>query len=665
MVMDEAGSQPRKHTFSQRIWGILRILNVRLRFILLMILIGLIVGNWESISNHIDRLLRPVHITSPTAQQEVEYYCGMHPWIVQSTPGNCPICGMPLVKRAKTAKTELAPGVLAQVQLTPLKMVMGRIGTSPVEYRLLAREMRSVGIINYDETRRATINARVKGRLDELVVNYVGQKVEKGDPLAKMYSPDLIVAQQELLTAVKSGPQAPASGPARQLNQTLIDTARTKLLRLGLSARQIDEIIAAGQVQTQMTIESPISGIVTEKKVLQGNYVNEGDPIYTVADLSKVWLEVKIFENEVAGIEPGAAVEVTSTAYPDTIFAGRITFVAYEVDPATRTISARVEVANPDLHLKPGMFANAVIRLPLGKVEDADKVENGTAQSASAPATAAAATDSLARAYLDLTDQVFKGEASTAAIHFAASEAEVLRDKLPQAAKLSDEFAQLEGKNLQAKRDAFKAISADVISLLQQSPPSMELFIAYCPMVDAKWLTPAPEIHNPYSSDMPTCGSITGSIKPSGKAESERYAVGYYCPIYPDRLYDSPAQCPLDNFPFKRVQIEKVLAVPESAVIDTGTRTVAYRQESPGVFDMVEVHVGQRAGEFYPLLFGLDKGDQVATAGAFLVDAENRLNPAAAAQYFGASGGPPGQQVPTAAPAPSSSMPPNMPGMQH
>jgi hypothetical protein len=188
---------------------------------------------------------------------------------------------------------------------------------------------------------------------------------------------------------------------------------------------------------------------------------------------------------------------------------------------------------------------------------------------------------------------------------------------------------------LEAQREILKGISQETIKLFGQAPPGMELYIVHCPMVNADWLSAVAEVHNPYSSEMPTCGSITGSLKPASAKENPRFAEGYYCPLYPDHVTQTPGPCPLDNQPLKRVRLEKVLTVPESAVIDTGTRKIAYRQSAPGTFDMVEVKLGPRAGEYYPVLAGLAEGDQVATAGAFLVDAENRLNPSAAAQYFG------------------------------
>jgi hypothetical protein len=168
---------------------------------------------------------------------------------------------------------------------------------------------------------------------------------------------------------------------------------------------------------------------------------------------------------------------------------------------------------------------------------------------------------------------------------------------------------------------------------------------------------------------MPTCGSITATIAPGtpgvpgvpgvpentaavaaapatqpapGVTDTDRFATGYFCPVYPERLHDRPQICPLDQTPYKFVRIEKVLTVAESAVIDTGAHKVVYREAGApgsGVFDMLEVTLGPRVGEFYPVLSGLQPGDRVATQGAFLVDAENRLNPGAAAQFFGASGG--------------------------
>jgi len=630
-----------------RVWTFVRILNVRLRFIFLMVLVGLVAGYWDTITNYYDRWRRPVQVAVGKHAEEVEYYCPMHPSVVRDAPGNCPICGMPLSQRAKSETRALPEGVFARVQMTPLKVALGRIGTTPVRYQLLSREIRTVGEVEYDETRRAFIAARIKGRIEKLYVNYVGQHVQMGDPLSSIYSPDLLVAQQELLSAVRSLNSVPvADETARRLAQNLVEAARQKLMLWGIAAAQIDEMIRRATPETQLMIYSPLTGIVTDKKVLEGRYVNEGDDLYTIADLSVVWMQLRIFEDESAGIQTGAAVEVTSTAFPNEIFAGRITFIAFAVDPATRTVAARVEIDNPGDKLKPGMFADAVIRLPLGTVQVLAP-DTQPASTATSSAAEQLDTRAFARAYLPLMAAYTQDKTDAAALARVAQEARALAERASgndkaSAAAIAGLADQLRGKDLKEQRVLLKEFNARVLEFLRASPPAEPpLFVAHCPMVNADWLQTEREISNPYyGSEMLRCGAITGPLQGAAKTEDERFATGYFCPIYPDHLFDKPQHCPVDKFPTKLVRIGKVLALPESAVINTGTRHIAYRESAPGVFDMVAVQVGPRAGEFYPLLDGLEAGDEVAMAGAFLVDAENRLNPAAAAQYFGASGGP-------------------------
>jgi len=640
-----------KPSFFGRVWWFIEVLNVRLRFIFLMLLVGFVVGYWENISNHIDRWRRPETAPEVVAAQEIEYYCPMHPNIIRSEMGNCPVCGMPLVKRAKSAQGELPEGVLARQQLTPLKMQMGRISTTPVEYRLLAREIRTVGIIDYDETRRRNMAARTKGRIDRLMVNYVGQHVNEGDPLIWIYSPELISAQQELLLAQRRIGAGQDSGPAgAPAADSLIEASKQKLLLWGVTQQQIDEILRRGTTETHLIVYAPISGFVTQKNVLEGHYVEEGTDLYTIADLSNVWMQAKIFEDEAGGVAIGTAVEVTSTAYPDEVFAGKITFIAYTVDPATRTVSARVEIANPDLKLKPGMYANAVIRVPVGSVTELASISEGQT-----PADKSAAhtvdTSALLRAYLALTDGYAADRVGSSAADSLSTEARKLAagghgTVSEKAAAVAELAKQLPGKDLQAQRGVLKPLSVQMIQLARASPPpALKLHVAHCPMVDADWLQESDTVTNPFmGSKMLKCGNITGTIAASAIVDSERFAVGYYCPVYPDRLFEKPELCPIDKFPLRPARVEKSLSVPVSAVINSGTRKIVYRETAPGTFDMLEVRVGNRAGEFYPILSGLRPGDRVATAGAFLVDAENRLNPAASAQYFGASGRP--QQAP-------------------
>lgn len=650
MANDGTGTQSAsKPSVVRRIWLFIEILNVRLRFIFLMVIVGFVVGYWENITNYYDRWRRPAQAADMVAAQDIEFYCPMHPNIVRAEPGNCPICGMPLAKRAKSGKAELPEGVLARQHLTPQKVQIGRIATSPVEYRLLSREVRTVGIVEYDETRRKFIAARIKGRIDKLFVNYVGQHVEAGDPLVWIYSPELLTAQQELLTAATRLSEVSAADQfAARTSQSLLEASKQKLLLWGITPEQIETILKRGTTENHLTIFSPIAGFVTDKKVLEGHYVEEGGDLYTVADLSNVWMQAKIFEDESGGIHVGTAVEVTSTAYPEEVFAGRITFIAYQVDPATRTVSARVEIANPEFKLKPGMYAHAIIRVPTGQVTETEP------PSASAPATSESIreghvdTGGLAQAYLALSAAYVADKAdATVLSDFVRAASDLAKNShgsvASQATAIAEEAAQqLTGKDLAAQRGLFKSLSGKVIELLRGQPPaSRTLYVARCPMVEAEWVQDSEGIANPYmGSQMPKCGVLKGTITAKTVQDNEQYVVGYYCPISPDHLFEKPELCPIDKFPLRFVRAEKTLAVPASAVINTGTRKIVYREGEPGTFDMVEVKLGKRGGEFYPVLSGIDAGDRVATAGAFLVDAENRLNPAASAQFFGASGGP-------------------------
>jgi RND family efflux transporter MFP subunit len=641
---------PAKPTVWRKVLTAVDIVSVRLRFILLMVVVGVIAAKWDTIMNYYDRWTRPSQETDVALAAGVEYFCGMHPSVVRDQPGKCPICGMPLTKRAKTGERGALPeGVLAQVQLTPQKVAMGRIGTSPVTYQMLTREVRTVGAVGYDETRRAFITSRIKGRLDKLLVNFVGQKVSKGDPLAEIYSPDLLVAQEELLTAVRSQREQKEGTIAAESAKSVVEATRKKLSLWGITDQQVEQVIAQGSPQTHLTLFSPISGIVTEKKVLEGKYVMEGDDLYTIADLGSVWMQAKVFESEIQGIDEGTAVEVTATAYPNEIFAGRITFVAYIVDPQTRTVEARVEIANPAYKLKPGMFVTAIVRLPVGKVVVLPEGSPPATQPMASALPQGLSTHGVVHAYLALAAAYAQDKSEAGALADLVAQAATLSERTPGLAPAADVAAQtkaLEGKDLEGQRQAFKAVSDSMIQLLRVAPAEgMSLYVARCPMAKADWITASQEIVNPYKgSDMLTCGSITGPIEPAvgvagGASDSDRFATGYYCPVYPDRLYEKPEHCPIDEFELKFVRVEKVLAVPESAIIDSGTRKIAYRETTPGsgTFDMIQLKLGARAGEFFPVVSGLQAGDRVATQGAFLVDAENRLNPNARAQYVGGS----------------------------
>lgn len=297
------------------------------------------------------------------------YTCPMHPFIVKNSPGTCPICGMQLVKKAQTSEADAKTREsLEQVSLSPTQMLISNVSTVEVKPMSLDKDISAVGIVQYDQRRQAKVTAWVAGRIDRLYVNAVGDYVYKGKPVAEVYSPDLVAAQQEYLLALKSRDRLKNSSIASisQGGEGLVSSARQRLLLLGVKDKQIASLERAGEPNIKLPVYTPLSGVVIEKLVLEGQYVNTGDPLFSIADLSSVWVEVDVYESDFAAIKVGQRVEVTSQSYPGKTFAGRISYVYPFVDPQTRTVKVRVEIPNPGLKLKPDMFVNAVVKAPLG-----------------------------------------------------------------------------------------------------------------------------------------------------------------------------------------------------------------------------------------------------------------------------------------------------------
>jgi RND family efflux transporter MFP subunit len=451
----------------------------RLRFIGILALIGIVITQWDTLMAYYDRYTRPAE-ASIVASSDVEWFCPMHPSVIRDNgKEKCPVCFMPLSKRKKGDVHEeaLPPGVVNRVQLSPYRVVLAGVGTTAVDYLPLNKQVAAVGFIEFNERGQRKVSARVKGRIDKLYVNSTGEMVDEGDVLAEIYSPDLYSGMRELLLAAKSG------------SKELAASSRERLRLLGISDDQLDDLLTSGKANTHLKIRSPISGHVIEKYVVEGQYVDEGSPLYDVADLSTVWIQAQVYEEDFpflpqaqihkplpAESHDGMIVTATSRAFPNEPFLGTLSFVYPHVDEATRTVTIRCELKNPEHKLRPGTTATVTLEVPPRDLEMLQK---------------AAADDSE------------RGE------------------------KLDEGL---------------------------------------------------------------------------------------------------------------------VLAVPESAVIDTGSQRIVYRESTPNVFEGVKVELGPRMtgpgdAMFYPVLSGLVAGEKVVAAGSFLVDAETRLNPAAGSIYFGGSGG--------------------------
>jgi Cu(I)/Ag(I) efflux system membrane fusion protein len=305
------------------------------------------------------------------AQGKVLYTCPMHPFIIKDKPGACPICGMALVKKIEGGDASQQEKAGAdQVVLSPSQQVKANVATVTARKMPFARSIDAVGIVQYDQARQAKVTAWVSGRLDKLYVDKVGAYVTAKRPVAEVYSPDLVATQQEFLLALKSRDRLKDSpvGSIAQGGEGLVASARQRLKLWGVKESQIAALEKEGKPNIRLPIYTPLSGIVVDKLVLEGQYVKEGDPLFSVADLSTVWVEAELYENEFPNVKLGQRVEILSQSYPGTTFAGKVSYIYPFLDPKTRTVKVRVALANPGLRLKPDMFVNASIKVPLGNV---------------------------------------------------------------------------------------------------------------------------------------------------------------------------------------------------------------------------------------------------------------------------------------------------------
>ncbi len=289
----------------------------------------------------------------------VDYTCSMHPSVrLSDGDAKCPICFMDLIPVA-TGSQDGGD----RLTLSESAIALSRIETMEVGRFFPSAEVRLYGKLGYDETSVARISAYFPGRIDRLFVNYVGVSVNEGDHLAEMYSPELLAAFEELRQAKNSLEQsANASDFMRDTSRQIMDASREKLRLFGISQEQISRVETGDFDSDQLTMYSPISGVVTRLGAREGDYLETGDQIATVADLSRLWLDLEAYESQLPMLRWGLPVTFTVEAHPGEVFDGRISFIEPMVDDRTRTAAVRVAVDNTDGRLKPGMFATAVAR---------------------------------------------------------------------------------------------------------------------------------------------------------------------------------------------------------------------------------------------------------------------------------------------------------------
>ncbi len=561
------------------------------RFVLILAAAILFVAYRDTIFAYWERWRRPDAAETPAAgakpaaERKLEYFCPMHPNVVRDEPGKCPICGMDLSERAKKAAAKLPEGVIQRVELSPYRVKLAGVATVPVSFRFLTKELTTVGAIDYDERRLAHITARTEGRIDELRVDFTGVKVEKSQPLARLYSQPLYSTFDAYLLNLERVRRGDREAQAR------LDSDRVRLRLWGVTDEQIARIEQAAKPDTHIDILSPIAGTVIKKNVLAGQYVKEGDELYTVADLDTVWVLADVFESEIAWVKVGQLAEITTPTYAGEIFAGKIEFVDPWVSRETRTVKVRIDVANAGGRLKPGMYVNVRVSVPLTEVE------------------------SLA----------------------ARLEKKVVYACPMHPSKTSTEPYVCDACGC----SAVEATTADAAAPSPRPSPPGRGGDYWCPM------------HPEVTSDDPNaictkCGtmkllkresaSAVPSPEPSPPGEGGAEEARYVCGMHPEIGGGEPGDCARCGMGLERKTVHLVLAVPESAVIETGRRRLVYVEGAgaPGVFDAREVELGPEAQGFYPGIRGLAEGEHVVARGAFLIDAEARLSPGASLQYLGA-----------------------------
>jgi multidrug efflux pump subunit AcrA (membrane-fusion protein)/YHS domain-containing protein len=311
----------------------------------------------------------PVHQPSePTSKQTMWYRCTMPGCgdVGSDDPDSrCPVCGMKrepvgMVGREKTDDYEIT--------LSERARRLASLETEPVQRRYLSKRIRTVGKIGYDETRHKMVSAWVSGRIDQLFADFTGMVVAKGDHLVKIYSPELLSAQEEYLQALRSAESMRNSGieASRRSAEQLLRSTRRKLELLGINDVQLETLEQSNTPHTHLVVHAPLGGTIVGKRAMEGMYVRTGDVLYEIADLTHVWLLLDVYEADLPWIQPFQEVRVTAEALPGEEYDGRIAFVDPVVDPTTRTIKVRVNVANPKRRLKPEMFVTAEIEVPMG-----------------------------------------------------------------------------------------------------------------------------------------------------------------------------------------------------------------------------------------------------------------------------------------------------------
>ena len=512
--------------------------------------------------------------------------CVMHPTVKMSEPGSCPVCKMDLIPIYEGSGLELTE---QQKALIPVR-------TEPVVFREVEREIRTVGVLDYNETRMAYASTRISGWIENLHIDFTGIKVRKGDELLSIYSPELVTAQEEYLTALKSIEELQNTEYAelrRSVEQTLV-AAKSKLELYGLTLNQIEDIHNRGEVSTILPLFAPRAGTVVHMNVTQGQHVNKGMNLYHIADLNSLWIMADVYEYELPWIYMGQAVEITTQSMPGLAFSGKVTYIYPFFDTQTRTQKVQIEVPNPTGRLRPGMYVTLEIKPTLAEIYTQGAISKSPYACPMHPWITSEHPTECEICGMDL-------EPTHSDVTASEAEGKWVCPMHPE--EQSDEFGECSicGMDLVEKQSTTGAHS-----------------------------------HAHHSMTAPTL-----------RADQPPLVFKYECPDHPDAYATVPGLCPRDGKPL--IMTGEVLTVPKSAVIDTGLRKIVFVDRGESGYEQIEVKVGPEAWgtsddsqtkrRYYPIVSGLTPGDMVVTHGNFLIDSQTQLTGSASGAYGGALGG--------------------------
>jgi Cu(I)/Ag(I) efflux system membrane fusion protein len=353
-------AQEPEHDFGWKTWQVLKVVQARLRFVAILAAVGCVIGFWDNISNYYEKWTRPLYGQKTEASSEFEYFCPMHPSIVRDdNKEKCPICHMDLAKRKRgTGEPEpLPPGTVSRVQLTPYRIVLAGVQTTAVRYRTLARQIATFGSVEFNETTLTHIATRQKGRIVKQFANYTGQEVMAGEKLALLdvrYDRELMVTLEDLRRARRS-----------QDNEMERD-ARLRLRQWDVSDAQIKEFLGSDKIRSEVTIFAPEKGHIIKRYQREGSFVEDGTPLYDLANLDSVWIEGQVYETDQRLLKEGQPVQAKTLA--GEVFAGTLDFIYPHLDESSRTLTVRFHIPNQGHRLRPGAYATVTIDVPPARI---------------------------------------------------------------------------------------------------------------------------------------------------------------------------------------------------------------------------------------------------------------------------------------------------------